>query len=49
MLEGGDGSLQVVNGYETDIFKEMLDYAKQWNELGFFMKDPLNAQDGAFA
>ena len=49
VLEGGDGSLQVVNGYETDIFKEMLDYAKQWNELGFFMKDPLNAQDGAFA
>ena len=49
VMEGGDGSLTVVNGYETEIFKEMLAYAKEWNELGFFMKDPLNAQDGAFA
>ena len=44
-----NGDLTVVNGYTTDIFREMVDYAKQWNELGFFMKDPLNAQDGAFS
>ena len=44
-----NGDLQVVNGYTTDIYKEMLSYAKQWNQLGFFMKDPLNAQDGAFS
>lgn len=49
VMEGGDGSLKVVNGYESDIFKEMLSCAKEWSELGFFMKDPLNAQDGAFA
>lgn len=47
VIENGD--LQVVNGYTTDIFRQMVDYAKQWNELGFFMKDPLNAQDGAFS
>lgn len=48
MLEG-DPTLTVVNYYESDVFKMMLANGKKWSELGFFMKDPMNAQDGAFA
>ena len=49
MLEDSENPLTVVNYYETDEFRSLLGYAKEWNELGFFMKDPINAQDGAFA
>lgn len=45
----GDGSMTVTNYYESDVFKTMLANGKRWSELGFFMKDPMNAQDGAFA
>lgn len=41
--------LKVVNYYESEEFKTLMEYGKLWNELGFFMKDPLNAQDGAFS
>lgn len=43
------GDLKVVNYYESEEFKTLMEYGKLWNELGFFMKDPLNAQDGAFS
>lgn len=49
VLEAGSDDTTVVNFYETDTFKEMLANAKEWSELGFFMSDPLNAQDGAFS
>ena len=45
----GDGSMEVTNYYTSDVFKTMLANAKRWSEMGFFMKDPMNAQDGAFA
>ena len=44
-----ENAMKVVNYYETDLFKNLLANGKTWNELGFFLKDPLNAQDGAFA
>ena len=49
ILEAGSDDTTVVNFYETDAFKTMLAQGKEWDELGFFMKDPLNAQDGAFS
>ncbi|HRX09229.1 MAG TPA: ABC transporter substrate-binding protein [Candidatus Limiplasma sp.] len=50
LMLGEDGeSTTVVNYYESDTFKSMLEYAKIWSEEGFFMKDPLNAQDGSMA
>jgi putative aldouronate transport system substrate-binding protein len=42
-------SLTVQNYYESDTFKNLLGYVKQWSDDGFFMKDPLNAQDGSLA
>lgn len=49
LLEDGCEDTTVVNYYESERFKQDMAFAKQWSELGFFMKDPLNAQDGAFA
>lgn len=49
MLSSDSDDLTVVNYYETDQFKEDLAYAAQWAELGFFRKDALNSQDGAFS
>jgi putative aldouronate transport system substrate-binding protein len=39
--------LKVVNYYKTDAYKKLIEYGKKWANLGFFMKDPINAQDGA--
>lgn len=49
MLSADSDDLTVVNYYETDMFKEHLDYAARWAELGFFRKDPLNVQDGSLS
>ena len=49
VLDPEKGDTTVVNYYESDLFKELLAYGKKWNELGFFLKDPLNAQDGSQA
>ena len=49
MLEDSENPLTVFNYYETEEFRSLLGYAREWSELGFFMKDPINAQDGAFA
>jgi putative aldouronate transport system substrate-binding protein len=50
LLLGEDAtSLTVQNYYTSDTFKNLLSYTKQWSDLGFFMKDPLNAQDGSMA
>lgn len=49
ILDAEKNDTTVVNYYESDMFKEVLEYGKEWSELGFFMKDPLNAQDGTFA
>ena len=49
MLDEDENGLTVRNYFTSDLFLEELKYAKEWNKLGFFMKDPLNAQDGAFA
>ncbi len=49
ILEEGSTDLTVQNYYTSDAFKELLAYGKLWSELGFFMKDPLNAQDGSMA
>ncbi len=50
LLLGEDGtSLKVQNYYASDTFKNLLGYVKQWAGNGFFMKDPMNAQDGSMA
>ena len=49
MLDPETGDTTVVNYYESDMFKDLLAWGKKWNELGFFLKDPLNAQDGSQA
>ena len=49
LLKEGSDDKTVANYYTSEYFKNMLKYSKQWSELGFFMKDPLNAQDGSMA
>lgn len=50
LLLGEDpDSLAVQNYYNSDTFKTLLANAKTWSDNGFFMKDPLNAQDGSMA
>lgn len=49
MLGDEENPMTVVNYYTSQRFKDLLANAKNWSELGFFMKDPLNAQDGAFS
>ena len=47
ILDNND--LKVVNVYETEQFDEMLKYTHEWMDLGLFVDDPLNSQDGAVA
>jgi len=49
LLQPGSSDTTVVNFYASESFQNMMKYGKQWSELGFFMKDPLNAQDGSMA
>ncbi len=50
LLLGEDStSLTVQNYYTSDTFKGLLANVKQWSADGFYMKDPLNAQDGSMA
>ncbi len=49
MLAEDSTSLTVQNYYTSDTFKNLLSYVKTWSDEGFFMKDPLNAQDGSMA
>lgn len=49
LLNTDSADTTVTNYYESDTFKSMMAYGKIWAELGFFMKDPLNAQDGSMA
>lgn len=49
LLTPGSEDTTVTDYYTSDMFKSMMTYGKQWSELGFFMKDPLNAQDGSMA
>lgn len=48
-LKDGGTDLTVENYYASDAFKNLMAYSKQWATEGFFMKDPLNAQDGSMA
>lgn len=48
-LKDGSTDLTVENYYASDAFKNLMAYSKQWADEGFFMKDPLNAQDGSMA
>ena len=50
LLLGEDpANLTVQNYYASQTFTTLLSYTKSWAEEGFFMKDPLNAQDGSMA
>lgn len=49
LLKEGSDDKTVVNYYTSENFQTLVKYAKQWSDLGFFMKDPLNAQDGSMA
>lgn len=44
-----NNDLKVVNVYETEEFDEMLKYTHEWADLGLYIDDPLNSQDGAVA
>ena len=48
-IPAGSDSTTVVNFFDTKEFEDALALAKEWDELGFFQDDPLNAQDGAVA
>lgn len=47
VLLGGGKELKVVNYYETAEFKKMIGYARKWKSMGFFLADPLSAQDAS--
>lgn len=42
-----DGSTKVVNQWETPEMQQMLKLMKEWNQKGFFQKDPATQKDGA--
>ena len=44
-----NNDLKVVNVYETEQFEEQVKLVNNWMNLGLFINDPLNAQDGAVA
>lgn len=41
--------LNVVNVFETEAFEKLVEICNNWQKLGLFIDDPLNAQDGAVA
>lgn len=41
--------LKVENYYASDRYKELCEYAKKWQDAGFFADDPLNNANGAMA
>ena len=45
----GSNDTTVVNYFDTPAFEEALALVKTWDENGFFLSDPLNAQDGSVA
>ena len=49
MLAEDPTGLTVQNYYTSETYKNLLGYVKTWSDAGFFMKDPLNAQDGSMA
>lgn len=44
-----NNDLKVVNVFETEQWEEMVAMCNKWMEMGLFISDPLNAQDGAVA
>ena len=48
-IPAGSDSTEVVNFFATKEYEDALALAKEWDELGFFQNDPMNAQDGAVA
>lgn len=45
LMPGDDET--VVNYYATDEYRKLVDYFKQWKEIGITMADPLNVVDSA--
>lgn len=42
-----DGKLKVVNQFETDEFKELVEYATRWRQMGYINKDKISSSGGA--
>lgn len=42
LMNRGVGTTEIVDYYETDEWKDYIQLAKEWEEAGFFMEDPLN-------
>ncbi len=42
LMDSGLDSTEIVNIYETDEFREFLDYVNEWESAGLLLDDPLN-------